>query len=119
VKILRGIGAFVFGAGVSCALVFGVTLPATAASIQYFYGSSIENQTHISGYNTLRGGSVELVPSAPIMTVKATVMGLATYDGNGSTWYSHGPIYTRVYCKWQYDAGTASDILTLRCKYTT
>lgn len=114
-KLMRGIGGFVLAALLTSLMVFGLTAPAQAAVRQYYWGGLIRNQVKNSDTHLMSGGVVTL-ESAPIFEATATVSGIATYTGLGSTTYSHASTTTAVYCLWRYPNGSGDTVHTV-CTY--
>lgn len=102
-KILRGIAGVLAGTLVTCALVLGVALPASAGTVRYWAGNLSQNQIKESPTLSTIGGRVEMSPANRVITVRATVRGLGSYQSVSSLSYSHARRTTSAYCQWRAD----------------
>ena len=98
---IRGPGAVLLAMLSILLMVFGVAAPASATTVTYWNGSTIQNQTKASGTSTMSGGSVAVTPAA-LLEARATVIGIGSFSSVGSVSYSHSSSYTYVYCQWRF-----------------
>jgi hypothetical protein len=102
-KVLRGFAAVLVGTMATCALVLGVALPANAGTVRYWAGKLSQNQIKESPTLSTIGGRVEMSPQNRVITVRATVRGLGSYQSVSTLSYSHARRTTSAYCQWRAD----------------
>lgn len=105
-------------------MVFGITMPAGAATSTYWSGYTFRNQTKSSSTHAMDGGSVSIILGSPFFTIRATAVGISSFSSTPSFFaYTHIRTTTYVYCQWRMDfpdivpppTGTKYN---MTCKYT-
>ncbi len=112
-SLVRSVGVFVTAFLLAIALAIGLPVVSSAATVYYWSGATIQNQTKVSATTYMTGGGVS-TPSFP--RVRITQSGYGSNESYGSAGITHSGTTTYSYCQWRYDWYVGGPI-DIDCRY--